>query len=67
MSEYNRYVLAVNKIFELINQMKEKLPDQDNINYIENIEEYKKDITNNAKLFNKKGKNRMIEELGNDW
>jgi len=66
MSEYNRYVLAVNKIFELINQMKEKLPDQDNINYIENIEEYKKDITNNAKLFNKKGKNRMIEELGND-
>ncbi len=66
MSEYNRYVLAVNKIFELINQMKEKLPDQDNINYIENIEEYKKGITNNAKLFNKKGKNRMIEELGND-
>lgn len=66
MSEYNRYVLSVNKIFELVNLMKEKWQDQDNINYIENIEEYKKAITNNAKLFDKKVKDEMIEELGND-
>ena len=66
MSEYNRYVLSVNKIFELVNLMKEKWQDQDNINYIENIEEYKKAITNNAKLFDKKVKDEMIDELVND-
>ena len=41
MDEYNKYVTAINKIFGHISTMKVNWPDQDNLNYIESIEEYK--------------------------
>ena len=41
MSDYNKYVLAVNTIFEGIEKMKTNWTNQDNINYIETIEEYR--------------------------
>ena len=51
MNEYNEYVNAVNKIFEHLSTMKENWKEQDNLNYISNIEEYKKIVADKASLF----------------
>ena len=53
MSEYNKYVEAVNKIFELVAKMRVNYPDQDNLALLESIEENKQIVITNAKLFNK--------------
>ncbi len=67
MSEYEQYVQSVNKIFEIINRMKQVLPDQDNLSLIENIEQYKQVVITNASLFsNQKVENSEVEALGND-
>lgn len=52
MSDYNKYVLAVNKIFEITAKMKAGWKDQDNINLADTIEEAKTLIVESAKLFN---------------
>lgn len=52
MSDYNKYVEAVNKIFEIAAKMRANYPDQDNISLIEAIEENKQVVISNAKLFN---------------
>ena len=41
MSDYNDYITAVNKIFDYLAKMKAGWNNQDNMNYIESIEEYK--------------------------
>lgn len=53
MSEYKEYVTSVNKIFDYISKMKAGWSSQDNINYIENIEEYKSVVANSVNLFKK--------------
>lgn len=50
MTEYNNYVDAINKIFESIEIMKTKWTNQDNLNYLEQIEEYKARIIELSKL-----------------
>lgn len=52
MSDYNQFVLAVNKIFEITAKMKQGWKDQDNINIADSIEESKTTIVEAAKLFN---------------
>lgn len=52
MSDYNKYVEAVNKIFEIIQKMRVNYPEQDNIALIDAIEENKQIVINSAKLFN---------------
>ena len=42
MSDYNQYITAVNKIFDYLEKMKAGWNNLDNINYIENIEQFKK-------------------------
>ena len=72
MSEYNEYVTAVNKIFDYIAKMKAGWNSQDNISYIESIEEYKQVVANSVKLFkdpqppSKQQKTEELEALGND-
>lgn len=68
MSDYNQYVSAVNKIFEIIAKMKQSWTNQDNISYIESIEEYKQIVIDNVKLFDSSTKQQeeSMEELGND-
>lgn len=68
MSEYNQYVTAINKIFEIVSSMKTNIKNQDNISYIESIEEYKNIVIENAKIFDNtiKPQNSNMEELGND-
>lgn len=68
MSEYNKYVSAINKIFECTNKMKENWKNSDNISYIENIEEYKQVVIESAKLFenNTPISQPPMEELGDD-
>ena len=41
MSEYEQYVQAVNKIYGYLEAMKKVWTDQDNINYLDNLETYK--------------------------
>lgn len=70
MSEYNRYVSAINKIFEDLDKMKSNWNNQDNHNYIDSIEEYKQLVSNVSDLIKnndpvpKKGND--MEVLGND-
>ena len=59
MSEYNEYVNSINKIFELLSKMREGYQNQDNLNYIESIEEYRDIIIDNAKIFQE---NSSIEQ-----
>ncbi len=62
MNEYNQYVLALNKIYDSLNIMKEKWPDTNNINYIKKIEEYKKDLVEYATMLKNSSSNK-VEEL----
>lgn len=56
MSDYNKYVTAVNKIFEVAGKLKINYPDNDNINLIESIEETKSAVVAGAKLFGEPSK-----------
>ena len=68
MSEYNEYVTAINKIFDYIAKMQAGWNSQDNINYIDSINEYKQLVANYAATF--KTENKVTankpEALGND-
>lgn len=69
MSEYNQYITAINKIFDYLSKMKVGWTGLDNINYIENIEEYKNIVVNSLNLFteNPEVTNDNIQEvLGDD-
>lgn len=67
MNNYNSYVDAINKIFEYLELMKKELDDQNNLNYIESIEEYKDAIISNADLLKENGETpKKVEALGND-
>lgn len=71
MSEYNQYVTAINKIFDHLAKMKAGWNSQDNISYIENIEEYKSIVANSVSLFkekktSEKPKPETLEVLDND-
>ena len=68
MNQYNEYVKAVNKIFEIVTKMKTTWKTQDNINYIDSIEEYKQIIIDNAKKFEATSvpEPQQLEELGDD-
>lgn len=52
MTEYNQFVLAVNKIFEITAKLKAGWKDQDNINIANSVEESKTAVVEASKLFN---------------
>ena len=52
MSDYNHFVMAVNKIYEITAKIKAGWKDQDNINIADSIEESKTTVVEAAKLFN---------------
>lgn len=52
MSDYNQFVMAVNKIFEITAKIKAGWKDQDNINIADSIEDSKTTVVEAAKLFN---------------
>ena len=62
MSDYNKYVLAVNKIFEVIGKLKTNYTDKDNLGYIANIEEYKAVVVNSANTFSNKKDDTITEQ-----
>lgn len=53
MDDYNRYVTAVNKIFDYIEKMKAGWNNTDNKNYIDTIDEFKGVVTSKANEFKK--------------
>lgn len=65
MTDYENYVTSINKIFEYIQFMKEKWPNQDNQNYIEQIEEFKKKIVETSEIVKNKHNddNDIMEEV----
>ena len=72
MKDYNQYVTAINKIFENLDKLKAGWNNLDNLNYIENIEEYKQDVIRTAELIKntnpveKAPEQETLEALGND-
>ena len=63
MNDYSEYVNAVNKIFDCINEMKEKWTNQDNLNYIEKIEDYKNIVIETSKVIKANKNKAKTEEL----
>ena len=53
MDDYNRYVTAVNKIFDYLEKMKAGWNNTDNKNYIDTIDEFKGVVTSKADEFKK--------------
>ena len=53
MDDYNRYVTAVNKIFDYLEKMKAGWNNIDNKNYIDSIDEFKGVVTSKANEFKK--------------
>lgn len=53
MDDYNRYVTAVNKIFDYLEKMKAGWNNTDNKNYIDTIDEFKGVVTSRANEFKK--------------
>ena len=53
MDDYNRYVTAVNKIFDYIEKMKAGWNNADNKNYIDMIDEFKGVVTSKASEYRK--------------
>ncbi|MBR3210799.1 MAG: hypothetical protein IKF71_02545 [Bacilli bacterium] len=51
MDDYNRYVTAVNKIFDYLEKMKAGWNNLDNKNYIDSIDEFKGVVTSRANEF----------------
>ncbi len=51
MDDYNKYVTAVNKIFDYISKMRIGWNNIDNINYLDSLEEFKNAVTTNADAF----------------
>ena len=64
MSDYNKYVLAINKIFEVIGKLKVAYNNQDNLNHIESIEEYKQVVINASNKFSNKKSDNITEQPG---
>ncbi len=62
MSDYNKYVLAINKIFEVLNNCKQKWKDNDNLTKIADLEEYRNIVINAANSFSNSNKSENITE-----
>ena len=73
MSDYNKYITAINKIFDYLAKMKAGWNSLDNRNYIANIEDYKNIVTSNLDVFKiqiptqqENVEKTDLEALGND-
>lgn len=76
MKDYNLYVTAINKIFDYLEKMKAGWNSQDNLNYIESIEQYKQDVIQTAELIKnpatqpialeEESNSETLEALGDD-
>lgn len=64
MTDYKKYVIAVNKIFEIVDKMKLSWTDQDNLNYLKKIEDYKDIVIETSKKISQDEKGQQVEELG---
>ena len=65
MNEYDNYITSVNKIYEYLEIMKQKWNNQDNINHIEEIENYKQKLVETSKLVQEKHNTAIeMEALG---
>ena len=64
MTDYKKYVIAVNKIFEIVDKMKLSWTDQDNLNYLKKIEDYKDIVIETSKKISQDEKDQPVEELG---
>lgn len=53
MIEYDTYVKEVNNIFSILEKLKNNWPNNDNLNHIEEINQYKRAVIMGANFLNK--------------
>lgn len=53
MKEYDIYVKEVNNIFSILENLKNKWPNNDNLNHIDEINQYKRAVIQGANFLNK--------------
>lgn len=53
MKEYDTYVREVNNIFSILENLKNTWPNNDNLNHIEEINQYKRAVIQGANFLNK--------------
>ena len=67
MSDYNKYVTAINTIFDCVVKIKAGWNSVENNNHAEKIEEFRQLVTKEAEtLKNSQAKVSRLEALGND-
>lgn len=59
MSDYEKYVTEVNRIFSLLEKLKNGWPNNDHLNYIEEINEFKSVVIGGADYLEKKDKKEV--------
>ena len=65
MSEYNQFVIAVNKVFEITAKIKAGWKNQDNVAAAESIEESQTTVVEASKLFNTQANTSSVTTLQN--
>ena len=60
MNEYESYVTEINKIFSLLEKLKNSWTNNDNLNHIEDINEYKRAVIQAANFLEKKQKSKRV-------
>ena len=60
MNEYESYVTEINKIFSLLEKLKNSWTNNDNLNHIEDINEYKRAVIQAANFLEKKQKSKKV-------
>ena len=53
MKEYDTYVREVNNIFSILENLKNTWPNNDNLNHIDEINQYKRAVIQGANFLNK--------------
>lgn len=54
MNDYERYVTEINNIFSILEKLKNSWTNNDNLNYIEKINEHKRTVINGASVLESK-------------
>lgn len=57
MNEYDTYVKEVNNVFSILENLKNTWPNNDNLNHIDEINQYKRVVIQGANFLNKQKTN----------
>jgi len=61
MSDYEKYVTEVNRIFSLLEKLKNNWTNNDSLNFIDDINEFKNVVIGGANYLDKKEESKWLE------